>query len=227
MKKFLLFVVATMLLGTASAQDWQKHILGVRGGVNFSKVDVELFDFDMRTSGHIGVSYEYKLLKDNPLYLETGLYLIDKGCKFNTPDYYDGDDEYYYSDDYYYEDDYYEIEGDIKASMLYLQVPVMLNYKFNLQDVMTIYPSAGFYYAYGIAGKIKSDDGDIDAFGSDGLADRSDFGLRLGVSAIWKKFVFGVSYEAGLTNILEGEADEVFSFEGKHKSIYISVGYNF
>ena len=66
MKKVLLFIVATMFVGSVSAQDWQKNIFGVRAGVNFSTMGMTGFEsVGYRTSFNAGLSYERMLLKNN------------------------------------------------------------------------------------------------------------------------------------------------------------------
>lgn len=84
MKKFLLIVVATMFVGTISAQDWQKNIFGIRAGANFSNLTFKSsgsISGDIRPSFHAGFNYERLLLNNIPLYLESGLYYSNKGYK--------------------------------------------------------------------------------------------------------------------------------------------------
>lgn len=214
MKKLLLVVVAAMMVGAVSAQEWQKNILGVRVGANVANMNVDLLDTKARVNAHVGVSYERQLLKNLPLYLETGLQLTNKGFKFEYSDWEEG--------------------TSTKTTATYLEVPVMVNYKFNIQDVVTVYPSAGFYYAYGIAGKSKatetydgeSESYEDDTFGDEGMK-RSDVGFRVGVSAVWKQFVFGIGYEGGFTDLGGSDEEDLISIKCKNTNFFISVGYNF
>ena len=124
----------------------------------------------------------------------------------------------------------------------------MVNYKFNIKDVVTLYPSIGFYYALGVSGKSKYEYMDTeefegesyseksDLFGANGVMKRSDFGMRFSATAEWKQFVFSLGYEFGFVNVakiadggnLESNEDALSSW-GKLKTgnFFLSVGYNF
>lgn len=223
MKKVLLFVATVMLLGSASAQDFQKEIFGVRAGLNLANINTN-FDvftnFESKPSFNVGFSYERLILNDKPIYLETGLLYSNKGYKYTEVDY----DEVY----------------DIKASLSYLELPLMVNYKLNIGNGISVYPSAGVYYAFAFAGKEREvfkeedSDGDIykeiyisDCFGEYGIIKRSDFGYRVSASASYKKYVLSVGYEGSLLNIAKTEADDDIKAEIKNSNLFISLGYNF
>ena len=132
-------------------------------------INIDL-DTDSRVSYNVGLSYERLLLSNSPLYFETGLYYSDKGFKS------------------------IETLEDIKCSTGYLQLPLMVNYKFNILNLITIAPSAGIYYSLGVADMVKFDglsESNV-VFGEDGIFKRSDFGYRLGVSVSLWNFVFSV-----------------------------------
>ena len=222
MKKLLLFVAAVMLFGSAAAQDLPKNIVGVRAGANFSSLDYELLGaFDFRTSISAGVSYERLLLKNLPLYLETGLHYSNKGCKLSDLGDYDYD---------------YEDEGSYGAriSLGYIEVPVMLNYKFFIGNDIALYPSAGLYYAFGVAGnEAETFKGEklgepSDVFGEEEGLRRSDFGYRVGISASWRNFVLSAGYEGSILNVAQPFDDEDFgiSLKAKNLNILVTLGYN-
>ncbi|MBO5902445.1 MAG: outer membrane beta-barrel protein [Tidjanibacter sp.] len=222
MKKLLLFVAAVMLLGSAAAQSLPKNIVGVRAGANFSSLDFELLGaFDFRTNFNAGVSYERLLLKNLPLYLETGLHYSNKGFKYS--DFYD------YEDDYEYEDSY-----GTRISLSYIEVPVMLNYKFFIGNDIALYPSAGVYYAFGVAGNaVETFNGEklgepSDVFGEDGLLRRSDFGYRVGISASWRNFVLSAGYEGSILNVAQPFIEDfgIISLKAKNLNIFVTLGYN-
>ena len=206
-------MAATMLFGSVSAQDLQKNIFGVRAGANLSTLNTVL-ELNHKISFNAGVSYECLLTNKAPLYLESGLYFSDKGYK-NT----------------YVWEDYNEIET-LKASLNYLQIPLMLNYKFNISKSFAIYPSVGFYYAFAVAGTEEYTyeyDGDSDSefykIFEDGGGDyeykRSDFGYRLSLSFALKRVVLGVGYEGGLLPIIKD------AVKAKNSNLYVSLGVNF
>lgn len=184
-----------MLVCSSYAQEYQKNIFGVRAGMNIANVNAkmlgldldELVDLDSKVHFNAGISYERLLLNKAPLYLETGLYYTNKGFKVG-----------------------YDDESLARCNIGYLQLPLMVNYKFNIKDVVTIAPSAGIYYSFGVTGKIKEsyDDeylGDMSYSASvfeGNYIKRSDLGYKLGVSVAWKNIVLGFSYEGGFLNLL-------------------------
>lgn len=205
---FTLFVVMVLMAGSAFAQDYEKNIFGVRAGLNVSNISMQGFSPKSRAGFHVAGVYQRLLMKSQPLYLETGLQISQKGCKVDL--------------------------FDTKTSVnpLYLEIPVMINYKFNIKDVVTLYPSAGFYYAIGVAGKSKSEfegvEEKVDLFGSNGSLKRSDFGMRFSATAEWKRFSFSLGYEFGFLNInnIKEEYDED-NVSMKTGNFFLSVGYNF
>ncbi len=216
MKKLLLALAGiAFVAGSAVAQDYEKNIFGVRAGVNVANMSAQGFSANSKVEFHVAGVYQRLLSSSMPLYLETGLSFSQKGCKYG-----------------------HGIEN-IKANAMYLQIPVMVNYKFNIKDAVTLYPSAGFYYGLGIGGKVKGLE--MDAFGKTGALKRSDFGMRLSATVEWKKISFGIGYEFGFMDInehLDFEGDREYNgynssiSEGalpkvKTGNFFISVGYNF
>ena len=210
MKKILFFVVAIIFVNNVFAQDLQKNIFGIRAGVNFSKIDFGFGALENKISFNAGFSYEHLLKKDIPLYLETGLHYSNKGYQTKEED-----------------------REKETLSLNYLQIPLMLNYKFKVGKSYTIYPSAGVYYAYAISGNHQEiycyDNCDeiykYDAFDDEYGADvkRSDLGYRVGASAVWKKTVLSVGYEKSLINI----GKDTDGLKVKNSNIFISLGLNF
>lgn len=220
MKKVLFFVAAVMLLGSASAQGLQKNIFGVRAGANISNLSINFdeMNMDFKPSFNAGVSYERLLLSSTPLYLETGLYYTNKGAKQGA-----------------WEDE----DGLYQFSLNYLEVPVMVNYKFHLGNNFALYPSAGLYYAFGVGGSEQEKYKEIDeegtyieiskynVFGADRMLKRSDFGYRVSVSAMWKNIVLTAGYEGSILNTWQDSGDENLSLKMRNSNIFISLGYNF
>ena len=199
MKKLLVLLAAvTMMVGNVSAQNLEKNIFGAHVGLNFANIKYQGTSPDSKVGLRLGGSYQ-RLLASFPLYLETGLELTWKGC---------------------------EIKDDgftNKVNAAYLEIPIMVNYKFNIKDKVTLYPSAGFYYALGIGGKIKDGGPKVDTFD---YMSRSDFGIRLGANALWKNFTFGLGYEFALTDSNDF-IDDHFAPEVKTNNFFLQVGYKF
>lgn len=200
MKKLFLILAGTVLLaGTAAAQQYEKHIFGVRAGLNISNVSIDGIKPEAKAGFHIGASYQYLLTEDLPLYLESGLQITQKGFKLD--------------------------KVSTKCNLFYAQVPVLVTYKFTVADEIRVMPVGGFYYACGLGGKLKMrDDEDtekVDAFGDKGFMKRSDFGMRFGGAVEWKRYTFGVGYEFSLMNVAADSSDT------HNRNVYFSVGYNF
>lgn len=200
MKKLILLVAAAVLfLGSANAQKFEKNIFGVRAGLNVSNVRFNGISPDSKIGFHIGGSYE-RLLASFPLYLETGLQLTLKGCQFDDEGFTD------------------------KLNATYLEIPIMVNYKFNIEDKVVLYPSAGFYYGLGLGGKIKTGGPKKDTFD---YLKSSDFGMRFAGTALWRQFTFTLGYEFGLTDINDIKRYDDDFGKVKPNNFFISVGYNF
>lgn len=196
MKKLFLVLVGTMLLaGTASAQEYAKHVFGVRAGLNIANISIDGIKPESKAGFHIGGSYRYLLTERMPLYLESGLSITQKGFKLDA--------------------------ASAKCNAFYVQIPVLVTYKFRVADEIAILPAGGFYYALGIGGKFKANGNKADTFGDDGFFKRSDFGMRFGASVEWKRYSFGAGYEFSLSNISEDSSD------CHNRNFFLSVGYNF
>ena len=213
MMKNILALVALLLVSLPlSAQNYQKNILGIRGGLNIAKGVVELGeitkDLDNRVGFHLGVSDQILLTSKHPLYLDLGLGITSVGG---------------------------ELDG-VKDRPLYIQIPVLLNYHFSITPDVNIQPFGGFYYALGISGKTEDEDGyKYDYFGDESFKKRSDLGLRFGVGVTYKKIYFGFQYDWGLYNVMTDDitiSDSYNSLGGAKLERYnrcfsISIGYNF
>lgn len=204
MKKLLLIFVGTILVaGGAAAQDYQKHIFGVRAGLNISNISVDGVSPQSKAGFHVGGVYQRLLTEAYPLYLETGLYLTQKGARVS--------------------------DGIAKFRPMYLQVPVMVNWKFDVGHDIVLVPAAGLYYALGICGKVRVTDMDYDEtekgdiFGEEGIFKRSDLGIRVGGSIDWKRYSFGLGYEFGLLNVGKDTGD----MSVRNGCFTLTVGYRF
>lgn len=230
MKKFFIVIACAVLSLSASAQRASSSSssffstekvdggvqFGIRAGLNLANVSASEDDYsyspDSRATFHVGVIADIPLMES--LYVQTGLFLQNKGFKIKNSD---------------------EDEGFKQtAKPMYLELPILASYRYNFSDALQLQINAGPYLAYGIGGKIKEEfDGDseeYDYFGSDDDDDsygvkRFDMGLQFGAGlTISKHYYLGVSYQLGLTNIADGAED---GYSLKNKNLMISVGYNF
>lgn len=178
---------------------------GIRAGVNFANISYKesdvSYDFDSRTSFHVGVIADIPLMQS--LYVQTGLYLQNKGFKSSGED---------------WKETY---------KPMYLEIPVLASYRYDFSDALQLQFNVGPYFAYGIGGKVKiEDDGekyDWDFFDDEDGFKRFDCGLQVGGGLTFAKhYYLGVTYEFGFCNI---EDDD--DFNTKNNNLMISLGYNF
>lgn len=190
-------------------QNFPKNIFGVRAGLNVAKMNGDWPDAKSTIGFHAGANYQRLIINNIPLYFETGIYFSMKGCKDDSA--VEGMEEY-------------EIEA--KMNPMYVQIPVLVNYKFHVNNDWSISPFAGVYCAIGVAGKYKETFngevvGEVDLFksieGEDAFLKRVDIGVNLGITASYKKFNLGLGYEIGVLD----------NYGLKNRCFTLTVGYNF
>jgi hypothetical protein len=252
MKKHLFMLLSFIVFSTViTAQDLEPNIFGIRAGVNFSSVTqneylVNIYHRGSRKGFNFGMSYQRLLMPSEPIYIETGLYLSEKGF---TQNYHfkgageSGDGSWHDL----YENDFY------KTDLWYLQLPVLFNYHFVISDKIIIEPYGGIYLAYGVGGKTKPMNffirypmlgGDFPIY-NDEIAKsfdnrtfkKIDFGIKFGVGATFYNVHINIGYELGTVKS-EGEyyidyhnSINDTEYKGKSKvnnrNWIIQVGYSF
>ena len=134
-----LLVFATV----ATAQQYRTNIFGIRAGYSLSDMTGNYLEGEKSpTRGRVstwGVSDRILLSRRYPLYLETGLYLSNKGVK----------------PDIAYEDVPGTSQIRPRVALMYLQLPVMIAYHFRLGRATALQPFVGGYHSVGISCKQK------------------------------------------------------------------------
>jgi len=188
---------------------------GIRAGLNFANASFSSDEYSVspksRTTFHVGVIADIPLMQS--LYIQTGLYLQNKGCK----------EEY--------------SRETTTAKPMYLEIPILASYRYNFSDAAQLQINFGPYLAYGIGGKIKSEsDGESeeeDFFGSYDDSDnagykRFDMGLQVGAGVTFASHYYvGVAYQFGLVNTKDLPSNYDGDYSVKNKNWMISLGYNF
>ncbi len=211
----LLFMVINV-----KAQDMPVRF-GLKGGVNLSNFTGDLYqDAKNRVGFNVGITMDYAFTEK--WYLMTGLEFTTKGAKAvfkeSIPDVASAKTTY-------------------KMSPSYLELPIHAGYKLGLSESTDLVLHAGPYLAYGLGGKVKldgksvSEDGvtQVSAkgnfFGKDGMANRFDFGLGVGVGLEFGNIGVDLGYDFGLVNItkkIEGVRPTT-----RTANAYLSIGYKF
>ncbi len=118
--------------------------------------------------------------------------------------------------------------GEHYLSILYLQVPVLVAYQFDLTNNSSLLLKAGPYFSYGLSGRekdeIKYPDGfqhsdEWDLFNDDGMK-RFDIGLSVGAEYGFQKYFVGVNYELGFS-----EVHKEVGF--KNRALFLNLGIKF
>lgn len=178
---------------------------GFRVGPAFTTVNSDNVWLDggkTKTGINVGVAAGFALTNQMPLFLESGLYYVEKGGKNKTKGY------------------------DFTCNLGYLEVPFVLKYVYNVDRTISLQPFFGGYLSCGVAGKIKDFNGReaYDSFDDDddGAFKRFDGGLRMGVGIGIDMFYADLTYDLGLANV---GADD---FDDAHNSaVMLTFGINF
>jgi hypothetical protein len=134
MKKLLRFTLLTVLVATSlqvsakfypAYKNAPKMHIGVRGGITFSTMDYS--NAEVLTAPYGGLAVDFKVAK-LPIYVETGAYYMDKGCRYE-----------WWGDHKDYTDHNHSIF-----------IPAVASYHFYIGKNMTLQPFTGFYTSYGI-----------------------------------------------------------------------------
>lgn len=116
----------------------------------------------------------------------------------------------------------YKYDG-FKARPIYLDIPILAAYKFNISDNTKFVINAGPYLAFGLGGKYKVDgiDESEKIFGDDGWK-RFDLGIQYGVGLeLSDRYLINLTGQNGFISPADGEDNP------KNMTFSIGVGYRF
>ncbi len=189
--------------------NFKRTYFGFRIGPAFTTVssdDARLDGGSMKTGLNVGFAAGAAVSNQIPLFIESGLYYIEKGGK--------GDGG--------------NLGGKFTYNLDYLEVPLVFKYSHPLTEHARIEPYVGGYFAVGIGGKIKNY-GEREAYSSfssneydDGSFKRFDAGLKMGVGLSYDMFYMDVAYDLGLRNICHDTFDD-----SKNGALLLNFGLNF
>jgi len=220
MKKLSLVLMGAISLFTlqSKAQSQQVEVggttFGVRAGVNFQNIngkdgDNRNLENKLKTGFHFGVNAEIPVAPD--FYVQPGLLFTTKGTKYDDFD-------------------------DATLNLSYLELPVNFLYKPTL-GVGKLIVGFGPYLAYGLGGKLKNDDDEIDVKFKSKIGDEPDK-IYLKPFDAGANFVAGYEFsnrfsaqlnaQLGLVNI-ESKSESLPDDDSKSKNtgFGVSVGYRF
>ncbi|MBO4804664.1 MAG: PorT family protein [Paludibacteraceae bacterium] len=229
MKHFIstcILAIGTLFMANAqeeAAPTPNRFGFGVRMGFGLSTLSGEGYfdDTDPIFNLNVGAAVMYGL--SPKVDLETGLYYTKKGFYAEPP-----------------------LDYEVTCNLYYLEIPVMVGYKWEVSDPLKINFMAGPYVAYGVNGKTKAKLGletyeptgnnesektesgnnesektiNTDSF-EDGF-NRFDSGVKASINfTIKKDFLLGVTYEHGFANVSDTK-DDAFN-----RTVALTLGFNF
>ena len=123
----------------------------------------------------------------------------------------------------------YKVKDYAKVRPIYLDIPILAAYKFNISDNTKFVINAGPYLAFGLGGKCKFDEGgDYKLFkgedGADAEYSRFDLGLQYGIGLeLSDRYLINLTGQNGF--ICPWDIDE--GDKPKNMTFSIGVGYRF
>ena len=161
----------------------------------------------------MGMEYQFSDLVS----LQPSLFFSQKGAKYSSG----------------YSGSVVDADADVKINQLYLELPINVQFRFNIADNTNLVIATGPYLACGIGGKAKFDgkasvgginingDEKVDTFSDDGLNyNRFDAGWNIGLGVEFGRILVGVDTQLGFCKIMDGDAPH-------NANIGITLGYKF
>lgn len=217
---FVLFCLFPAICGYSQVS-WN-----VKAGMNLSRV-TGWINSDLKPGYQFGVGMDYYF--NDHWGLQPSLMLISKGYKVSGIRY-TLDGEVGYGEEPQYSDYVAYASYKLTENRIYLEIPVLLTYRFNLSNDLKLAIGGGGYAGYGIGGKRKEDDLVFDdgktwkyktnTFYSGGGTDRFDTGIAAGTTFEYKsRYILGITGEWGLKPTVEDYK--------KNQTYGLNIGYKF
>jgi len=217
MKPLLNLTVIAMLI--LSAVNSSAQTFGIKGGLNMSTMLVKLdgdklddLNFKLIPGFHIGPTMEF--LFSDMFSLQAELLFSSKGFKDNGT----------------LTDENGNVIGmsDLKMNLYYLDIPLAAKAKIGFDRFM-LFGIFGPSLGIGLVGKSKYElDGEKGTstikFGADEILRRLEVALTFGGGIEVNRFLFGLSYNLGLTNISNQDPGVI---KQTNRVLSISIGYKF
>ena len=187
----------TAVLGMFALAGFSQVKWDAKFGMNFSNM-TKIDESKALPGFTLGVGMDYGFNENWSL--QSGLMISSKGFKFK--------------------------EGDwkVKYRPIYLDIPILAAYKFNISDNTKFVINAGPYLAIGLGGKNKeTDEEDIKLFDKDGYDwKRFDLGIQYGIGLeLSDRYLINLTGQNGFISPVDGGDDP------KNMTFSIGVGYRF
>ncbi len=187
----------TAVLGMFALAGFSQVKWDAKFGMNFSNM-TKIDESKALPGFTLGVGMDYGFNENWSL--QSGLMISSKGFKFKEGDWKD------------------------KYRSIYLDIPILAAYKFNISDNTKFVINAGPYLAIGLGGKNKeTDEEDIKLFDKDGYDwKRFDLGIQYGIGLeLSDRYLINLTGQNGFISPVDGGDDP------KNMTFTIGVGYRF
>lgn len=187
----------TAVLGMFALAGFSQVKWDAKVGMNFSNM-TKIDESKALPGFTLGVGMDYGFNENWSL--QSGLMISSKGFKFKEGDWKD------------------------KYRPIYLDIPILAAYKFNISDNTKFVINAGPYLAIGLGGKNKeTDEEDIKLFDKDGYDwKRFDLGIQYGIGLeLSDRYLINLTGQNGFISPVDGGDDP------KNMTFSIGVGYRF
>ncbi len=187
----------TAVLGMFALAGFSQGKWDAKFGMNFSNM-TKIDESKALPGFTLGVGMDYGFNENWSL--QSGLMISSKGFKFKEGDWKD------------------------KYRPIYLDIPILAAYKFNISDNTKFVINAGPYLAIGLGGKNKeTDEEDIKLFDKDGYDwKRFDLGIQYGIGLeLSDRYLINLTGQNGFISPVDGGDDP------KNMTFSIGVGYRF
>lgn len=187
----------TAVLGMFALAGFSQVKWDAKFGMNFSNM-TKIDESKALPGFTLGVGMDYGFNENWSL--QSGLMISSKGFKFKEGDWKD------------------------KYRPIYLDIPILAAYKFNISDNTKFVINAGPYLAIGLGGKNKeTDEEDIKLFDKDGYDwKRFDLGIQYGIGLeLSDRYLINLTGQNGFISPVDGGDDP------KNMTLSIGVGYRF
>lgn len=187
----------TAVLGMFALAGFSQVKWDAKFGMNFSNM-TKIDESKALPGFTLGVGMDYGFNENWSL--QSGLMISSKGFKFKEGDWKD------------------------KYRPIYLDIPILAAYKFNISDNTKFVINAGPYLAIGLGGKNKkTDEEDIKLFDKDGYDwKRFDLGIQYGIGLeLSDRYLINLTGQNGFISPVDGGDDP------KNMTFSIGVGYRF
>lgn len=194
MKKIYLSLLGLVLaVPLLSAQGLDESWWGVRGGINFSNLSSPYYSTEYLTGFSAGVIYAHPISKFIPIYIEAGLYFEKQGARDNG---------------------FLTESGEASKFTKYaFEVPLLLGCHLPLSSDWSVQSAVGLFYSVAVDGSFEMGGEEFDPYREQmlqtlrdtepsmrQLLHRSDFGVRVGASVLYRDLLFGFTFDGGIVN---------------------------